>query len=142
MKKQEETQTYICKMRDGGLKKVTVPAEWNITYGQIVPQTGKKPYGGGQQTAYGLRFYKGAKTTGKCMAVIGGVVEFWPDGISIEEQVVETKRKTYGEDAPEGFRHKTVEARVVSWRSPLACDENVTANLLEHIEEDNDEGIF
>lgn len=111
--------TFILKMSDGKLRKIEVPEDWSLTYGQLVPgMTKNEKFQTGNYGAagYGLRFYEGSKTNGKTKMVIGGVIEFWPEDISIQEQIVETKRQHYGENAPEGFKNSTVEAKIVSWR--------------------------
>lgn len=117
MTNETQTITYVLVMSDKSLRKITVPKEWTITYGQLMPGISKNDRYNQGAAGYGVRFYEGKKTTGKAMAAIGGVIEFYPDTIAISEQVIETKRQSYGDSAPEGFKNSTVEAKVVSWRN-------------------------
>ena len=133
------TVRYILKMSDNSVRAIEVPEEWNLTFGQIVPVTKHQP-GYNQDRGYGLRFYEGAKTTGKTKMVISGVREFWPDTIKIKEKTIETKRKTYGHDAPEGFENSVVEARVEKWVNIEGGDEEDDEEnyFLEKIEDTKD----
>lgn len=118
MAQEESKTTYLLEMDDGGKKKVTVPANWKVTFGALVPGSKDGRYNGGGGIA--LRFYEGSDK-GKQHAVFVGVKSFRNlDNIGILEEIVETKREVMhrqGDDSGEQF---VAEASVKTWVNPDA----------------------
>ena len=52
-----DMKTYILELKEGGQKKVTVPANWKLTFGPICPGSKDGSYNSGGAVA--LPFYSG-----------------------------------------------------------------------------------
>lgn len=97
-------------MKDGSEKKVTVPAEWKVTFGALYP--GKEA----NHSKTGLRFYSGAKQH----AVFTEVESFRDTNIKIEEKRTKTQQETFYKDTPNGKKSFIVEGKVSEWVDPDA----------------------
>jgi len=105
--------TYLLTMKDGTLKKVTVPPTWKVTFGPIVPGAKSGGYTGTEGLA--LRFYEGEE---KQRAVFTGVVDFRDMSIQIEERVTKTQQETFTKETPQGARNVVVEGHIHEWVNP------------------------
>ncbi len=114
MAKDEGKKTYICTLRNGELRKVTVPANWKTTFGPTAPFSGKNTdYNHG----LALRFYEGSSKD-NLRAVFTDVVAFRDDSLEVQERRTEIKHQTVGVQAPGGMQNATVEARITQWVNP------------------------
>lgn len=108
MPKLQEEVTYLLYMKDGSLKKVTVPADWSVTFGALYP--GKE----GNMGKTGLRFWKGKVQK----AVFTEVEAFRDTSIKIEERVTTTKQETFYKGDGENQKAVVVEGQVHEWVNP------------------------
>lgn len=108
-----ETKTYVLDMKNGGQKRVTVPATWKVTFGPLCP--GSRGHHGNGESATCLRFYEGKDQQ---RAVFVGVSAFRDDSIAILERVTKVQQQNAYKDTPAGAKRFTVEARVSSWQDP------------------------
>lgn len=112
--KNEGKKTYICTLRNGELRKVTVPATWKTTFGPTAPFSGKNTdYNHG----LALRFYEGSSKD-NLRAVFTDVVAFRDDSLEIQERRTEIKHQTVGMHSPGGMKNAVVEARITQWVNP------------------------
>lgn len=105
----DEMTTYLLVMRDGTLKKVTVPASWKVTFGALYP--GKDTNSG----KTGLRFYSGQN---KQHAVFTEVESFRDMSINIEERVTTTRKETYVKQGDEAGEAVVVDHSAHEWVNP------------------------
>lgn len=104
----EKEVIYQMVMKDGSLKKVTVPDDWTVTFGALYP--GKD----GNAGRTGLRFWKGKQQK----AVFTDVESFRDMSIKIEERVTTTKEETYYKGDDQNKKAVVVEAQVHEWINP------------------------
>lgn len=114
-KKAASDKTYILTLKDGNIRKITIPASWKLTFGQLVPHSG--PRSGGSH-GVALRMYEGSKDN--LRAVMCDVVAFRDAGISIMERRTTVQRKAAQKASQQGMRDVVVEARVTEWVNPDA----------------------
>lgn len=115
-KKEVGTATYILTMRDGAQKKVTVPANWKVTFGALVPGSKNHEQNSGGATA--LRFYEGASQQRACFV---GVTEFRDKSIDIMEKIVDVQSEQIAKRDSEGnVKHYNVQATESKWIDPDA----------------------
>lgn len=113
-KKAEEKKTYILTLKDGGIRKVTVPATWKMTYGSVAPWQNKGMDSGPK--VYALRFYEGSEKN--LRAVFTDVVSLRDESIEIVEKRTSIKRQVLQKNTRNGARDVHVEARVSEWVNP------------------------
>lgn len=107
-----QLKTYILELKGGGLRRLTVPANWRVTFGPLI---------GGQKGSYenhgvlALRFYE---SENQQRAIFTDVRCFRDASIPIEEQVTKIDRKVAQKMTPQGARDVHVEARVTQWVNP------------------------
>lgn len=122
----EKMTTYILTMLGGGLRKVTVPSAYKVTFGPLVMP--KKGDGGGyaenNSRTLCLRFYEG--TTQR--AVFTDVRSFRDQSIPIEERITRTKTQVVAKHAPTGRRNVEVQASVSEWVNPDEPQESSAAD--------------
>lgn len=104
----EETKEYILELDNGSQRKLTIPADWKVTFGPINP--GSK---GHQPLA--VRFYE---SKDKQRAIFTDVKSFRDASIPIEEKITRVKRQNITKKTPEGERIVVVEAKITEWRNP------------------------
>lgn len=107
-----EKTTFLLTMKDGTLKKVTVPSDWKVTFGPLCP--GSK----GETNGYGstsLRFYTGKD---KQKAVFTQVESFRDMDIEIEERVTTTRKETYIKQGDDQGEAVVVDHNVHEWINP------------------------
>lgn len=99
-------KTYILECNGGKQRKVTVPEDWKVTFGPLIP---------GQQGAgtLALRFYEGKE---KQRAIFTDVRTFRDADIPVLEKITKTQSKRHTKNTPEGAKDFIVEARVTEWR--------------------------
>ena len=119
-KKDEEMRTYHVETNKGA-QRVTVPAKWKVTFGNVSP--GNKNNGPGGELC--LRFYEGAASNQRM--VIVGVVSFRDMSIKVEEKRVETKQEVFRKQTDMGMKDFVVEGRVAEWVNPDAPTSNKAA---------------
>lgn len=112
---EEKTKTYIMDLNNGTVRKVTVPANWKLTFGPTIPYSGKGStsiHGGG--TA--LRFYEGNKEN--LRAAFTDVRAFRDADMPVQERRTQIQKKTIQKDAHGGTKNVEVEARITEWVNP------------------------
>lgn len=111
-----EKRTYILNMKDGTKQKITVPQNWKLTFGPLVP--GSKDGSMNSRDALVLRIYEGNKDNQR--AVFTGV-ESWRDTMDLEIQVerVQSKQQAARVDIPgEGQKDVIANMEVRQWVDP------------------------
>ena len=99
---------YLLTMSGGKKKKVTVPADWKVTFGPIVPGSQKSGFSGSNC----LRFYQDRDHP---RAVFTGVEEFREAGVNVLEQRTRTKTQFSSKDSHSGHKGVQMEARITDW---------------------------
>lgn len=108
MKRNNEKVTYLLEMDDDTQRRVTIPSDWTVTFGALIP---------GSQSNHGkvgLRFWKGKQQK----AVFQGVKAFRDTSITLEERVTTTKQETYYKGDEDNRRAVVVEGTIHEWINP------------------------
>lgn len=116
-----KNKIYILELTGGGVRRVTVPASWKLTFGPTIPYAGKgmtSVAGGG--TA--LRFYEGNKEN--LRAVFTDVKAFRDAAMPVMERRTQVQRKVVEKKTPSGTKNVEVEARVTEWVNPDDAEES------------------
>lgn len=111
-----DKRTYILNMRDGTKQKITVPQNWKLTFGPLVP--GSKDGSMNSRDALVLRIYEGNKDNQR--AVFTGV-ESWRDTMDLEIQVEQVSKQQKGVRVDiEGEGEKVIQANmeIRQWVNP------------------------
>lgn len=111
-----DKRTYVLNMKDGTKQKVTIPGNWKLTFGPLVP--GSKDGNMNGAGALVLRIYEGSKENQR--AVFTGV-ESWRDTAELEIEVeqVQTKAQAAFVDIPgEGRKEVVANMEVRQWVDP------------------------
>lgn len=111
------TKTYILELKGGNTRKITIPADWKLTYGNVVPFTER---GSGHGVA--LRIYEGNKEN--LRAVMTDVAAIRDSSIDIIEKRHTVQRKTAQKETPKGMKDVVIEARMTEWVNPDAEDDD------------------
>lgn len=114
-------RTFILELANGNTRKITVPGNWKLTYGQIVPfeNRGQRP---GPRADFALRLYEGSKEN--LRAVMTDVVSIRDATIEISEKRTQVKRQAAQKHTSKGMKDVVVEARVTEWVNPDKEDES------------------
>lgn len=104
-------KTYILNMKDGTRQKVTVPADWKVTFGALYPG---KDHNSGR---LGLRFWEGSSKDNQ-RAVIADVESFRDTSIQIEEERVRIHEEGVNAETPLGKKHIIVRGEIKEWVNP------------------------
>jgi len=114
-----EEKTYLITHENGTRRKITVPADWKVTFGPAAK--GLKHDGTrGLKIPLALRFYE---SDTKQRAIFTDVVSFRDTSIKIEEEKVRIQEKD-GYTECEGVRQRTTfQAKVREWINPDAIAE-------------------
>jgi hypothetical protein len=107
-------KTYVLELKNGNIRKVTVPSHWKLTFGQIVPHSGDR--GNTHHMGIALRFYEGTKEN--LRAVMTDVVAIRDESIEILERRTKVQRKVEHREGKNGMRGVEIEARVSEWINP------------------------
>lgn len=112
-----EKRTYILNMKDGTKQKISIPGNWKLTFGPLVPGS-KGDTGHNGVGALVLRVYEGNKDNQR--AVFTGV-ESWRDTqeLDIEVEQVQEKQQMASVDIPgEGKKDVAVRMETRQWVNP------------------------
>jgi hypothetical protein len=137
MSKDKETRTLILRLKNGDTRKLTIPIDWKLTFGSVVPHA---PGGHANREAGGvaLRLYEGNKEN--LRAVFTDVISFRDEAIEIRELKTRIKRKVMQKASRHGAKDVTVEARVTEWVDPdNDTDDDDTNEYLKLTHDDEDE---
>lgn len=87
--KKLETRTYLLELMDGGRRKLTIPAAWKITFGNVLPYNKTSNVGGPYEPPHGwqsrivLRVYERSKDN--LRAVMHDVLSFREESVGVME---------------------------------------------------------
>ena len=113
-------KTYVLELKNGGQRRLTVPANWKVTFGPTVPFE-RKGAGGyrGDEGTWSLRLYEGSD---KLRAIFTDVRAFRDTSIVITEKRIRTKRQTVDKASTKGGKTVIAEARIEEWVDPDSPD--------------------
>lgn len=122
-----EEKVYIITHEDKTKKRITVPADWKVTFGPAARgENAGNRSGQNLKMPMALRFYQ---SENKQRAIFTDVVSFRDASIKIEEEKTNIQEKE-GYMECEGVRKKTVfSATVKEWVNPDAIDDTKTPLL-------------
>lgn len=115
-------KTYLVRRHSEGLLKVTVPANWRVTFGPIVAGNSRHGYNGGEAC---LRFYE---SKDQVRAIFTNVTEFRDLSIPVLKRFVEKRAKNEHEIKKNGEKHSGEKVEHVTWINegdPADADEAV-----------------
>lgn len=138
-KKADEKKTYILTLKNGSTRKITIPANWKMTYGSVVPFNGQR---GSDHHGVALRLYEGNKEN--LRAVMADVVAIRDASIQVLEKRTQVKRQTAQRQTPQGMKDVVIEARMSEWTDPDADEDTPVPSeflSLGHKKKDDDEEI-
>lgn len=126
-----DDKTYILELKNGQQRRVTVPANWKVTFGPLIP--GER---GGGNGCLALRFYE---TKDKQRAIFTDVKSFRDSEIPILEKRVKTKRQVVEKASKQGQKGVVVEAKIEDWVNPDEPEETPEEFLsLDHVSSEDD----
>lgn len=102
-------------LRDGKAKRITIPEEWKVTFGPLVPGA-KDGTNGSSSTA--LRLWSGKKGAEIQHAVFTNVESFRDMSIEIMEEHEDVRQETYVKQGDEEGEAIRAEVRVKKWVNP------------------------
>jgi hypothetical protein len=118
----EEEKTYIIVFKSGTRQRITVPADWKVTFG---PAAKGSRAGNGAETRLqmplALRFYENKD---KQRAIFTDVVSFRDASIKIEEEKIDTQEKDGFVECGGIRKRTTFQVRTKEWRNPDEVDED------------------
>ena len=117
-----EEKTYIIVCEDKSRRRITVPADWKITFGPAARGlNGSKTNNiTGLKMPMALRFYESET---KQRAIFTDVINFYDSSIKIEEEKVKIQEKD-GYTEFDGIRKRTTfQATVREWVNPNTSEE-------------------
>ena len=122
MTEQVKTKTLILEMSKGAERRLTIPADWTITFGPVA--IGAK-YSSNDGSANVLRLYEDVGRK-HLKAVFKDVRAFFEEGIQIVERKTETKQKTYQQMNEKTGKMEAYQASVKrkTWVNPYAEDDD------------------
>jgi len=120
-------KTFILTLKNGNVRKITIPATWKMTFGSLVPYSRDRnghqdPNSGGAA----LRLYEGNKEN--LRAVMTDVISIRDASIEMMERRTSTQRKVAQKSTPHGTKDVMVEARITEWVNPDAEGEDDDSN--------------
>jgi hypothetical protein len=126
-------KTFILELKNGDTRKITIPANWKLTFGQLIPHTLRETHGASSQVA--LRIYEGSKEN--LRAVMTDVVAVRDASIAVLERRTTIQRKAAQKHSSQGGRDVVVEARITEWVDP---DHEDTSTANEFLKLTDDHG--
>lgn len=111
-------KTYILDLRNGDIRKVTVPANWKLTFGPTIPYAGKYT---GSPEGTALRFYEGNKEN--LRACFTDVKAFRDAAIPVLEKRTQVQHQVLQKHTKAGMKNVEVAASVTEWVNPDEIDE-------------------
>lgn len=118
-----EKKTYILTLKNGNTRKITIPANWKMTFGQLVPYEVRNNSANGHVA---LRLYEGSKEN--LRAVMCDVISIRDASIDILEKRTSVQRKATQKETPKGMKDVVIEARMTEWVDPDAEDDDEGPN--------------
>ncbi len=113
-KEVESPRTYLLVFERGGKKRITVPANWKVTFGPAAVGLGKTAYGGAK-VPMAIRFYEDEN---RQRAIFTEVVSFRDMSIPVLEERRTTQTKTGHMDLDGARKNVNVQAEVREWVDP------------------------
>lgn len=107
----EVMKTYIIQKSDETIR-ITVPAEWKVTFGPGVPRNNKNGFNHNQEIGWALRFYE---STDKQRAIYTNVRGFFDASIKTERLVKAVKVETKSENNHKGSKANEVVEKAEEW---------------------------
>ena len=123
-KQQSGEKTFILELKNGNTRKITIPANWKLTFGQLIPHTLRETSGATSQVA--LRIYEGSKEN--LRAVMTDVVAIRDASFAVVEKRTTVQRKVAQKQTSQGAKDVVVEARVTEWVNPDADPDESAPN--------------
>lgn len=111
-----ENKTIVMLLNGGGMRKITIPTDWKVTFGSVMPSN--KGYEG--HKGWALRIYR---TKEDQRAIFTDVKSFYEETLQIEEKVTRTKSQRVNRETPTGVRSAVVQAKVSEWRPINGLDD-------------------
>lgn len=129
--KEKELKVYLLEFKGGTKKRITIPADYKVTFGPLVP--GSKSHNGHDSLC--LRIYE---TKEKQRAVFTNVMSFRDQSIPVSERIVHTKNERATRQTADGAQDFTVQAQYTEWRDEGDEPKSfVNAPKLPHLAEDD-----
>jgi len=121
MKDSASKTTYLLEMKDGSQKKITIPSNWVLTFGALIP--------GSQSNMgkLGLRVRCGTQQK----AVFQDVESFRDTSMEIEERITTVKEETFYKGDGDNKKAVVVEGKVHEWINPDSPPEREEAALTQ-----------
>lgn len=118
----QATKTLILEMTKGAERRITIPADWAITFGPVAIGAKYNSHDGGANV---LRLYADAGRK-QLKAVFKDVRSFFEEGIEIVERKTETKKKTYNQmnEATGKMEAFQAEVKRKTWVNPYADEDD------------------
>ena len=108
-----DEKTYILIHDDNTRKRITVPANWKVTFGPAAIGMNSNKSGSNLKMPLALRFYEDEKHQ---RAIFTDVKSFMDSSIKIEEEIVNVQEKE-GFVECEGVKKKTIfQAKTKEWK--------------------------
>lgn len=114
-KKATGNRTYILNLKNGDERKITFPAHWKLTFGNVLPYQGKDQRNQVEHRI-ALRIYGDSKED--LRGVMLDVVSFRDAGIGILEKRTSVQRKGATLRTEHGAKDVIYEARMTEWVDP------------------------
>lgn len=113
-KKLTGNRTYLLELKNGEQRKMTFPAHWKLTFGNVLPYQGKdnRP----QEYRIALRVYGDSKED--LRAVLMDVVAFRDASIAVQERRTSIQRKGAKVQTEHGSKDVIYEAKMTEWVNP------------------------
>lgn len=110
--KASDTKVYLIEFENGRKQKVTIPANWKVTFGPAVPGVHKE---NGRRMPTAIRFYEDEN---RQRAIFTDVVSFRDMSIPIEEERVKVETKLGRMEVEGAYRTVNVKAEMREWVNP------------------------
>lgn len=114
----EGQKTYILDLKNGGTRRITIPSNWILTFGNLVPFQTR----GSGDSGVALRLYEGSKDN--LRGVMTDVKGIRDTSIHIEEKRTSVQRKSMQKNTAKGAKDFVVEARMTAWVNPDDDDDD------------------
>lgn len=116
-----EKKTYLIEKEDGTRMKITVPADWKVTFGPAAKGTNHAPSGRQFKMPLALRFYESET---KQRAIFTDVVSFRDLSIPVEVEKTDVQEKD-GFTEVDGVRQRTTfQVKTKKWTDPDDISDN------------------
>lgn len=115
-KKATGEKTYILELKNGDTRRVTIPAHWKMTFGQLILFKNRDGAYEAGRAGVALRFYEGSKEN--LRAVMTDVVAIRDASIKLQEKRTTVQRQNAQKQTNQGMKNVVVEARMTEWVDP------------------------